>query len=210
MPTNVCPTHSTPGCSLCSIGADVCNSFNECRTAGYHATDCPQRQKAWNERTCCTSHTGEPHGPQCVTNVKPYVPPSPTDDVIHGTCHNEAWNHDPHYWGEGNRFHCSGDVGCPVEERTCCRTRTDSQHMVSCDKRLKDRVNHPAHYGGDTVYEVIKVCEAWGLDRDAYLFNVVKYVGRPGKGDYLEDLKKARFYLDRRIRQMERDRNAES
>lgn len=66
-----------------------------------------------------------------------------------------------------------------------------------------ERVNHPAHYGGDTVYEVIKVCEAWGLDQDAYLFNTIKYVGRPGKGNYLEDLKKARFYLDRRIQQME-------
>lgn len=69
-----------------------------------------------------------------------------------------------------------------------------------------DMVNHPAHYGGaDDPYEVIKVCEAWGLDRDAFLFNVVKYVGRPGKGDYLEDLRKARFYLNRRIAQMERD-----
>ncbi len=61
-------------------------------------------------------------------------------------------------------------------------------------------VEHPEHYGGDTTYECIKVCEAWGLDADAYLFNVVKYISRAGKkGDALEDLKKARFYLDRRI-----------
>ena len=38
-----------------------------------------------------------------------------------------------------------------------------------------EMVNGPAHYGGvDNPYEVIKVCEAWGLDFDAYLFNVVK------------------------------------
>lgn len=68
-----------------------------------------------------------------------------------------------------------------------------------------ESVNHPAHYGGaDDPYEVIKVCEAWGLDEDAYLFNVVKYVGRPSKGDYLEDLKKARFYLNRKIERMEK------
>lgn len=68
---------------------------------------------------------------------------------------------------------------------------------------MTETVNHPAHYGGDTVYEVIKVAEAWGLDKDAYLFNVLKYIGRPGKGDYLEDLKKAQFYLARKIARLE-------
>ena len=29
---------------------------------------------------------------------------------------------------------------------------------------MKETVNHPQHYGGDTVYEAIKVIEAWGLD----------------------------------------------
>jgi hypothetical protein len=49
---------------------------------------------------------------------------------------------------------------------------------------------------------VVKVCEAWGLDKDAYLFNVVKYVGRAGKKDSdkeLQDLKKAAWYLERKI-----------
>ncbi len=45
-----------------------------------------------------------------------------------------------------------------------------------------EMVNHPNHYGGENnPYEVIKVCEAWDLDKDAYLFNVVKYVARAGK-----------------------------
>lgn len=67
-----------------------------------------------------------------------------------------------------------------------------------------DPVNHPNHYGGDTVYETIKVAEAWELDKDAYLFNVIKYVSRAGKkDDILQDLKKARFYLDRRIKNLE-------
>jgi len=72
-------------------------------------------------------------------------------------------------------------------------------------------VNHPNHYGGkDNVYEVIKVCEAWDLHADAYLFNVVKYVARAGKKDSakeLEDLKKAAFYLDRRIKLLENNGN---
>ena len=76
------------------------------------------------------------------------------------------------------------------------------------EKMSKEMVNGPAHQGGaDNPYEVIKVCEAWGLDFDAYLFNVVKYVARAGKKDYtkeLEDLKKAAFYLDRKIKNLEK------
>lgn len=72
----------------------------------------------------------------------------------------------------------------------------------------KDMVNGPEHYGGsENPYEVIKVCEAWGLDKDAYLFNVVKYVARAGKKDVnkeLEDLRKAAFYLDRKIKNLEK------
>lgn len=69
-------------------------------------------------------------------------------------------------------------------------------------------VNHPKHYGGEeNVYEVVKVCEAWGLDKDAYLFNVVKYVGRAGKKDKdkeLQDLEKARWYLQRKINNLKK------
>lgn len=72
----------------------------------------------------------------------------------------------------------------------------------------KEMVNHPVHYGGvENVYEVVKVCEAWGLDKDAYLFNVVKYVARAGKKDpqkELEDLKKAVWYLERRIQNLQK------
>ena len=74
---------------------------------------------------------------------------------------------------------------------------------------MTEQVNHPNHYGGeDNPYEVIKVCEAWGLDKDAYLFNVVKYVARAGKKEVnkeLQDLKKAMFYLDRKIKNLEKN-----
>ncbi|WP_183043170.1 DUF3310 domain-containing protein [Arthrobacter sp. AG1021] len=65
-----------------------------------------------------------------------------------------------------------------------------------------EMVDHPAHYGGDGTYEVFKVAEAWGLDRDAYLFTVLKYIARAGKKDPTkldEDLRKARNFLTRRI-----------
>lgn len=65
-------------------------------------------------------------------------------------------------------------------------------------------VEHPAHYGGDTTYEVIKVIEAWGLG--FVLGNVVKYVARAGKkpgNSELQDLKKARDYINKRIEKLE-------
>ncbi len=60
-------------------------------------------------------------------------------------------------------------------------------------------IDHPAHYGGaDNVYEAIKVIEAWGLGFN--LGSALKYVCRAGhKGTRLDDLKKARWYLDREI-----------
>jgi hypothetical protein len=60
-------------------------------------------------------------------------------------------------------------------------------------------VDHPEHYGGaDNPYEAIKVIEAWDLG--FHLGNTVKYISRAGrKGDRVEDLEKARWYLDRAI-----------
>ena len=61
----------------------------------------------------------------------------------------------------------------------------------------------PSHYGGaGTTYEVFNVLEAWGIDKDFYLGNVIKYVARAGKKNKStekEDLKKALVYLQRRI-----------
>lgn len=67
---------------------------------------------------------------------------------------------------------------------------------------MSEQVDHPSHYGGDNPYEAIRVIEAWGLD--FCLGNAVKYIARAGKkADALTDLRKARWYLDRRIQQME-------
>ena len=67
--------------------------------------------------------------------------------------------------------------------------------------RSRESVNHPDHYGGkDNPYEAIKVIEAWDLGFN--LGNLVKYVSRAGKKDSsmeLQDLEKAKWYLDREI-----------
>jgi Protein of unknwon function (DUF3310) len=62
-------------------------------------------------------------------------------------------------------------------------------------------VTHPSHYGGkDNPHEAIKVITSWGLGFN--LGNVVKYISRAGKKDperLIQDLEKARFYLDYEI-----------
>ena len=72
---------------------------------------------------------------------------------------------------------------------------------------IKKNVEHPSHYGGaDNPYEAIKVLREWQLDKDAYLWNVGKYLSRAGHKDgnsLLQDLTKARWYLDYKIRLLE-------
>lgn len=65
----------------------------------------------------------------------------------------------------------------------------------------EEAVDHPNHYNTGKI-EVIDAIEEWDLDFCAG--NVVKYVARhQHKSKPLEDLKKARWYLDRMIRRME-------
>ena len=74
---------------------------------------------------------------------------------------------------------------------------------------MSDPINHPKHYGGaDNPYEAIKVIEAWGLGFN--LGNLVKYVARAGKkDDVIQELKKARWYLDREIAILEHGRGCQ-
>jgi len=71
---------------------------------------------------------------------------------------------------------------------------------------VSDPINHPPHYTHGDI-EPIDAIEAWGLG--FCLGNVVKYIARAGhKGDRLEDLKKARWYLEREIKRGEKCRDA--
>jgi hypothetical protein len=76
--------------------------------------------------------------------------------------------------------------------------------MMSEDKEM---VNHPDHYkfGINNEYEAIKVIDAWGLDNDFYLGNAVKYLSRAGKkDDTVQDLKKAIWYIEKKIEKLEK------
>jgi hypothetical protein len=64
---------------------------------------------------------------------------------------------------------------------------------------MNDPVHRPGHYLGKG-FEVIDVAECFGFDKDAYLFNVLKYILRAKhKGEEQQDLGKALNYLHRRV-----------
>lgn len=60
-----------------------------------------------------------------------------------------------------------------------------------------DPINKPEHYANAGI-QPIQVVEAWGLGFN--LGNVIKYIKRnQDKGTVLQDLEKARWYLNREI-----------
>lgn len=99
---------------------------------------------------------------------------------------------------------CESIVFCYNSSR--CRATNQTWTIEQANAANKEAVDHPAHYGGENnPYEVIKVIYAWGLDKSFNLGNAIKYIARhEQKGAALEDLKKARWYLDEKIKQMEK------
>jgi hypothetical protein len=70
-------------------------------------------------------------------------------------------------------------------------------------KKEYDEVNFPAHYNQGKI-EVIDYIEDKFAD-DYFLANVCKYISRAKfKGKEIEDLKKAAWYLDRKIKLLEK------
>lgn len=70
-----------------------------------------------------------------------------------------------------------------------------------------DMVNHPKHYKAKNGMEVIDVIEAFTANLEGYeathTGNVIKYICRWKEKNGLEDLKKAQWYLDRLIKNIE-------
>ncbi|MBS0202303.1 MAG: DUF3310 domain-containing protein [Planctomycetes bacterium] len=84
------------------------------------------------------------------------------------------------------------------------RKRVGETVREALTTKPKEAVDHPAHYNAGNI-EVIDAIEEWGLGFcDG---NVVKYVARHRHKNGLEDLKKARWYLNRLISNMEKEAN---
>ena len=67
---------------------------------------------------------------------------------------------------------------------------------------MEEQVNHPSHYVKGI--EPIEVIESWDLNFS--LGNAIKYILRsPYKGKQIEDLEKARWYIDREINRLKEE-----
>lgn len=77
--------------------------------------------------------------------------------------------------------------------------------MPALEPNPPETVNHPEHYGGQhNPYETIKVLHAWGLESDALLWNMGKYLSRwRSKGTVREQVAKAVWYGLRRLAQLD-------
>ena len=73
-----------------------------------------------------------------------------------------------------------------------------------------DMVNHPSHYKAKNGMEVIDVIEAFTANLEGYeathTGNVIKYICRWKEKNGLEDLKKAQWYLNRLIKNIEENK----
>lgn len=70
----------------------------------------------------------------------------------------------------------------------------------------KEMISHPTHYnnGGIECFDVIKAFFGKDAFEDFCLSNSLKYIMRcKHKGKYIEDLKKAKFYIEEIIRMHE-------
>ena len=92
-------------------------------------------------------------------------------------------------------------------KKAITRDKKKVLNYLETQKLQGEQINHPSHYGGkDNPYEAIKVIRAWGMDKNFCLGNALKYISRAGKKDpktYLEDLKKAAWYLQDEIKHIE-------
>lgn len=98
---------------------------------------------------------------------------------------------------------CATYVASDAEDAHCC-------YRQSCIAESKpsgnDIIAHPSHYTDGRRYEPKDVIREWKLNFN--LGSAVKYISRAGrKDDILQDLRKARQFLDFEIEALERERS---
>lgn len=88
-------------------------------------------------------------------------------------------------------------AGSPIRPKARLATAADFPITDKTEFIMPDPVNHPAHYTTGGI-ETIDFIEAKQLNYN--LGNVVKYITRADyKGNRIEDLQKAKWYLEREI-----------
>jgi hypothetical protein len=80
--------------------------------------------------------------------------------------------------------------------------------LKNCEKSENDVVKHPSHYCYSK-YEPKDVIREWGLNFN--LGSAVKYIARAGrKDDIIQDLSKAKQFLEFEIEYLEKQQNEKS
>lgn len=113
-----------------------------------------------------------------------------------------------HFVSAGENYYSSVPDDYEAEVTVCDINGNIIEDLV--DSPHKEAVNHPSHYGGaDNPYEAIKIIKALGLLKGFCLGNTVKYIVREGSKEdnpAVQDLKKAAWYLDYYINDLEKQK----
>lgn len=117
--------------------------------------------------------------------------------------------------GEAQKFSEALDRLAFSSQNRDCSVLIDSPELkkplLEADTPAQDDVNHPSHYASESGLEAIEVIEAF-FHGNAFLANTFKYIARAGKkggeAKRLEDLRKARWYLEREIKLEEAHQNS--
>ena len=88
--------------------------------------------------------------------------------------------------------------------------RLDGSHLkdeeVKMDENVHDMVNHPQHYtqGGIECIDALKAATVGKRGIEAVcVANVIKYLWRYEKKNGIEDIRKAKFYIERLLKELE-------
>jgi len=93
-----------------------------------------------------------------------------------------------------NKYYSTNEL-CPLCHQHPCLGHSVSDLEVYSIRVNPDMINHPSHYTHGR-FETWEVIEDWGLGY--HLGNALKYISRAEhKGDAVEDIKKAKKYLER-------------
>lgn len=104
-------------------------------------------------------------------------------------------------------YHCiawyDNDTPCNCEEFATL-VKPDLDKLDPNGWEYHDNINHPSHYTQYKGIEVIDLTEQMNFNKG----NAVKYICRAGfksPESHVEDLKKARWYIDREIQRLEKE-----
>lgn len=92
-------------------------------------------------------------------------------------------------------------------EQTRCMYRNDRQLIAASDRNAV--ISHPSHYVDGRKYEPKDVIRDWNLNFN--LGSAVKYISRAGrKDDIIQDLKKAKQFIDFEIEALEEQKEQQN